>query len=99
MEQLELFEEPIERVILEQNKVDLSTLREDPYRKNGKGYPYSDIIPGKYFIYKTGGLHFNENFHKFGRNRCVAEFQLFVLSHIEEKHYPTVIGYLLLHLD
>ena len=67
MEQLELFEEPIERVILEQNKVDLSTLREDPYRKNGKGYPYSDIIPGKYFIYKTGGLHFNENFHKFGK--------------------------------
>jgi len=66
MEQLELFEEPIERVILEQNKVDLSTLREDPYRKNGKGYPYSDIIPEKYFIYKTGGLHFNKNFHKFG---------------------------------
>ena len=66
MEQLELFEEPIERVILEQNKVDLSTLREDPYRKNGKGYPYSDIIPEKYFIYKTGGLHFNKNFYKFG---------------------------------
>ena len=52
MEQLELFEEPIERIVLEHKKVDLSTLREDPYRKNGKGYPYSDIIPEKYFIYK-----------------------------------------------
>jgi len=66
-QQLELFEEPIERIVLEQNKVDLSNLREDPYRKNGKGNPYSDIVPEKYFIYKSGGLHFNKNFHKFGK--------------------------------
>lgn len=72
MDQLNLFtyfnydlEEP--KVILGVDKVDLSTLPEDPYRKNGKGQPYSALQQNKYFIYKTGGYHFTDE-KKMGKN-------------------------------
>lgn len=66
MEQLNLFDLD-ERNVLDVDVVDISTLREDPYRMNGKGSPYSEIIPEKYYIYKTGGLHRHPEMHKFGK--------------------------------
>ena len=66
MKQLELFE-PEEQRILDTDKVDISTLPEDPYRTGEKGKPYSDIIPNKYFLIKTGGYHFYENYKDNGK--------------------------------
>ena len=65
MEQLELFKIENQK-ILDNDRVDLSTLPEDPYRTGDKGRPYSDIIPNKYFIFKTGGFHFYEDYKKDG---------------------------------
>ena len=55
------------KVILGVNKVDLSTLPEDPYRVDGKGQPYSAIQQNKYFVHKTGGYHFTDE-KKIGKN-------------------------------
>ena len=72
MDQLNLFtyfncevDEP--KIILGVNKVDLSTLPEDPYRVDGKGQPYSAIQQNKYFVHKTGGYHFTDE-KKIGKN-------------------------------
>ena len=72
MDQLNLFtyfncevDEP--KIILGVNKVDLSTLPEDPYRVDGKGQPYSAIQQNKYFVHKTGGYHFTDD-KKIGKN-------------------------------
>lgn len=72
MDQLNLFtyfncevDEP--KIILGVNKVDLSTLPEDPYRVDGKGQPYSAIQQKKYFVHKTGGYHFTDE-KKIGKN-------------------------------
>ena len=46
--------------------MDLSKLPDDPYRVEGKGYQHSMIVSNTYFIYKTGGLHFDEKYKDHG---------------------------------
>jgi len=53
-EQLSLFPKE-KQLIKDVDYVDLSTLPDDPYRKNYT--QYSQIIPNTFFIYKTGGIN------------------------------------------
>lgn len=69
-DQLSLFEfEEDKKIVLGVNKIDLSTLENDPYREKGYGdaNQYKDLPPNKYFIHKTGGLHFNSDWHHMGK--------------------------------
>lgn len=66
MKQLELFERE-EQKIIDKDRIDISTLPEDPYRTGDKGKPYSDIIPNKYFLFKNGGYHFYEDYKENGK--------------------------------
>ena len=51
-DQLSLWEDP-KQIILERERVDLSTLRSDKFRKNN----FNLLCKGVYFIYKTGGVN------------------------------------------
>ena len=51
-EQLTLWQDP-KQIILEKEKVDMSTLRNLKTRK----YPFNSLPKNTYFIYKTGGIN------------------------------------------
>ena len=65
-EQLSLFPEEQRELIVGVDKMDLSKLPDDPYRVEGKGYQHSMIVSNTYFIYKTGGFHFDKKYKDHG---------------------------------
>lgn len=80
-EQLPLFEfEEDKKIILGVDKVDISTLPDDPYREDYIfAHQFNELPPNKFFIHKTGGLHANPDYHHKGK------IFPYVTSHIKDK--------------